>query len=234
MLRLEQRSKRAGEPLKEEYTRIEIALDAARTDEELHIAGDFISIASFDGTATTTYFKLNHRHSKKIYPAEIEKVHATYGGLYLTNAAEAGKKLVIYVGRAIFIYPSAAGKVKILKADGTNIDPAEDGEYDTVLDAIKTATEFSGAAYSKQQTSTNALVALGAVKLRDVIIKNNDAANSVDIGKTAANVAAFRAASYEVLAGAAIGFTQVNMSTLFILSSVADSHASLSVLGVEI
>jgi len=234
LLKQEARSKKEGEPIKEQYGRIEIDLGTAREDEELHISGNQITMASCDGAATTTYFKLNHRHSRKLYPSEIEKVLGNFGGIYLSNAAEAGKKLILYVGRDIFIFPSKAGANKILKADGTTIDPAPEGEYDTVLGAIKTATEFSGTVYSKQQTSTNALVALGSVKLRDVLIKNTDAANAIDLGKHKADVAIFRTTSYELGAGAAIGFTQVDLSRLYILSSVAGSHASLSLIGVEI
>ena len=234
MLRQEQRSKRQGEPLKEQYVRVEIDLSTAREDEEVHISGNLITVASCDGGATTTFFKLNNKHSRKIYPSEASRVAGNFGGVYLTNSAEAGKKLILYIGRDIYIFPSKAGATKLLKADGTTINPGEASEYDTVLGSIETAVEFGGNVYSKQQTSTNALVALGAVKLRDVVIRNDDAANAVDLGETAGTVGAFRSASMELPSGASIGFTQVNLATLFILSSVADSHALLQVIGVEI
>jgi len=234
LLRQEARSKKAGEPNKEQYARIEIDLDTAREDEEIHIAGNQITMAFCDGNATTTYFKLNHRHSRKVYPAEIEKLLGNFGGIYLTNAAEAGKKLVIYVGRDIFIFPARSGATRILKADCTTIDPAVESEYETVLGEIKTAVEFSGSVYSEQQTSTNAMVAIGTYKLRDVIIKNTAAANAIDIGMQKGSVADFRADSYELGAGAVIGFTQVNLATLFILSSIADSHGTISLLGTKI
>jgi len=235
LLKQEARSKKAGEPVKEQYGRIEIDLDTAREDEELHISGNQITMASCDGAASTTYFKLNHRHSRKLYPSEIEKVLGNFGGIYLSNAAEAGKKLVLYVGRDIFIFPSKAGSNKILKADGTTIDPAPEGEYDTVLGEIKTATEFSGNVFSKQQTSTNAMVAFSTtMKLRDIIIKNIHAANSVDIGMYAADVATFRNTSYELGAGATVGFTSVNLSKIYLLSSVADSHGKIAMLGTAV
>lgn len=234
MLRLEARSKREGEPLKEQYGRIEIDLSAARDDEELFISGNLVTIAACDGAATTTYFKLNNKHSKKIYPSEVARVGGNFGGLYLTNAAESGKKLVLYIGRDIYIFPAKAGANKVLKVDGTPIDPSPEGEYDTALSEIKTAVEFGGNVYSKQQTSTNALVALGAVKLRDVVIRNDDATNAVDIGETAVDVATFRGASLELAAKASLGFTQVDLATLFVLSSVAGSHALLQIIGVEI
>jgi hypothetical protein len=108
LLRAEAKAKKAGEPVKEQYGRISIDLSTARTDEELHISGNQITIALCDGGATTTYFKLNSKHSRKLYPHEITKVLGNFGGVYLTNAAESGKTLTIYLGRDIFIFPARA------------------------------------------------------------------------------------------------------------------------------
>jgi len=129
LLRQEARSKKAGEPVKEQYGRIEIDLDTAHEDEALHISGNQITIAFCDGTASTTYFKLNHKHSRKIYPTEITKVEGNFGGIYLSNAAESGKKLIIYVARDIFIFPARAEANRILKTDGTTIDPVQDKRF---------------------------------------------------------------------------------------------------------
>ena len=129
MLKMEQRSKKMGEPVKEQYGRVEIDLSTARVDEAIHIAGNHITIAFCDGGSTTTYFKLNNKHSRKIYPAEITKVMGNFGGLYMTNDAEVGKKLTIYIGRDIFIFPARAEANRILKADGTTINPARDERH---------------------------------------------------------------------------------------------------------
>ena len=136
LLNAERKAKAAGEPLKEQYTRIELELDTAREDEALHISGDSIAIAYFDGTATTTYFKVNHKHSRRVYPGEIEKLEAEIGGIYLTNAAEVGKKLVIYVGRYIKFVTSSSGKVKVLDPIGTNIYPATTADVNAVETAV--------------------------------------------------------------------------------------------------
>jgi len=129
LLRQEARSKKEGEPRKEQYGRVEIDLDTAREDEALHISGNQITIAFCDGTATTTYFKLNHKHSRKIYPTEITKVEGNFGGVYMSNAAESGKKLILYIARDIFIFPARAEANRILKEDGTTINPAEDKRF---------------------------------------------------------------------------------------------------------
>ena len=101
---------------------------------------------------------------------------------------------------------------------------------------MQTEEQFSGTPYNKQQTSTDGMVVLygSTKKLRDVVIKNTDAANAVDIGITQANVATFRANSFEVKAGAAIGFTMIDLNLLKILSSVAGNHATIHLIGTEI
>jgi hypothetical protein len=104
-------------------------LSTARDDEELHISGNQITIAGCDGGATTTYFKLNNKHSRKVYPHEITKVLGNFGGVYLSNAAEPGKTLTIYLGRDIFIFPARASATRILEEDGTTINPVQDERY---------------------------------------------------------------------------------------------------------
>ena len=244
LLRQEARSKKAGEPTKEQYTRVEIDLDTAREDEELHISGNQITMASCDGAATTTYFKLNHRHSRKLYPSEIEKVVGNFGGIYLTNVAETGKKLILYIGRDIFIFPSKAGANKILRTDGTPINPATSDNQDTIIanmydvdsDIIMNKESFGGKPYSTPITSTNACQRFSSTnpeKLRDIIIKNTDASNPVDIGLYHATPATLRGASYELNGGAAIGFRNVDLYQLGLISSTDGNHAIVQVLGTE-
>ena len=122
----------------------------------------------------------------------------------------------------------------MIDSSGVDIDPATTSDYDSVLGEIKAAVEFGGNVFSKQQTSTNAIVALGSVKLRDVVIRNDDAVNAVDLGESQVDVATFRAQSLEIGSGASIGFTQVDLATLFVLSSVAGSHANIQIIGVEV
>lgn len=129
LLRLEALSKKIGEPTKEQYGRIVIDLGEARNDKAMHISGDSLVVAAFDGNATDTHFKLNHKHSRPLYPAEVEKIFAKFGGIYMTNPAQPGKSLVLYIGRAIFIYPSSAKKIRVLDPDGTNISPLRDERF---------------------------------------------------------------------------------------------------------
>jgi hypothetical protein len=166
LLRAEAKAKKAGEPVKEQYGRISIDLSTARTDEEMHISGNQITIAGCDGGATTTYFKLNSKHSRKIYPAEITKMLGNFGGVYMSNAAEPGKTLTIYLGRDIFIFPARAEAVRVLKEDGTTIDPGQDKRHiaHTGAHLKATLTNLDGA----QQLSAT------SIKVKWAIIASKD------------------------------------------------------------
>ena len=148
---------------KERYTRIEIALDVARSDEELMINGDMIAIATCSGAASTTYFKLNHRHSRPIRPNEILELEAPNGfnRIYMSNAAEAGKVLIMYVSGALWLRP-AGGKVGIRDVTGTDITPVNDSRFKAhTFGSLKPTT----------QTTTNVRQALLAnTKVRWAII----------------------------------------------------------------
>lgn len=181
LLKLEVASKKLGEPLKEQYARVSIDLSEARTDEAIHLSGDSIAVASFDGAATTTYFKLNHKHSRELYPAEVEKLYAKFGGIYMTNVAEAGKTLVLYIGRAIFIYPSAAKKVRILDPDGTNIAVARDSRFKshTFKHKEQTTQNAAGTAEALMVASTKVR---WAIIHFETLARVGDASITIDAG----------------------------------------------------
>ena len=119
-----------AEGVKERYTRVVIDLGTARDDVKLHLVGDYLAVAKMDGVASTTFFKLNHRNSRGIYPSEIEKLYATFNGIWLTNAAESGKQLVIYIGGALSgEIKTATGKTGLKDSSGSDIDPAEEKHF---------------------------------------------------------------------------------------------------------
>jgi hypothetical protein len=64
-----------------------------------------------------------------------------FGGVYLTNAAEPGKTLTIYLGRDIFIFPARAQAMRVLKADGTTINSARDERFKShTFESLKPTT----------------------------------------------------------------------------------------------
>lgn len=181
LLRAEQASKKLGEPLKEQYGRLVIDLGTARTDEELHVSGDSIAVASFDGEATTTYFKLNHKHSRNLYPAEVEKIYAKFGGIYMSNAAEPGKSLILYIGRAIWIYPSAAKKIRVLDPDGTNIAVARDERFKSHTFKHKEQTTQTAAGTAEALMATSTKVRWAIVHF-ETLARVGDASITIDVG----------------------------------------------------
>ena len=232
------------------YARIDVDFSESRNqgnDVVVEVYGDYLARIKYDGDVGDCTVRFSHRNAQKLPVTEFKKQLGLYSKLYLSSTDTSGHFIFLVGGQfAGEIEPSAGSEVGLINSNGANVDPATEG----TLEDVKTATEsldanafdsatdtiklgFSGAVYSKQQNSTNALVAVGATKLRDVVIMNTDAANAVDLGETAADVATFRAASLELAPGASIGFTQVNLATLFVLSSVAGSHGRISVLGVE-
>lgn len=123
-------AKTGDERVTERYSRIVIDLGTAREDKEIHISGDYLAVAKMNGTASTTKFRLNHRNSREIYPTEIESLYATYKKIYLTNAAEAGKELILYVGGALAgEIKVTAGKVGLKNTAGSDIDPVRDDHF---------------------------------------------------------------------------------------------------------
>lgn len=237
-------AKTGDERVTERYARVVLDLTEARDEVKIHLSGDYLAVASSTGDSSTTWFRLNHRNSQKIYPNEIEKLYATYKHILLTNAAEPGKELILYVGGALAgeIKVASAGKTQLKNASGTDINPATedtlsdietnlfDGSVDTLM------LRFNGKPYSTPITSTNACQRFNSTnpkKIADIVIRNIDAAKAVDIGLYNATPATLRGASFELTAGSSMGFTKVDLYQLGIISSIADNHATVQVLGVE-
>jgi hypothetical protein len=123
-------AKTGEERVTERYSRIVIDLGTAREEVKIHLTGDYMGIAKSNGAAATTFFRLNHRNARAIYPSEIAKLYATYKHIYLTNAAEAGKELILYVGGALSgEIQVSTGKMGLKDSDGGDIDPVEDKHF---------------------------------------------------------------------------------------------------------
>ena len=131
LLAQERVQKAKEERPQERYARIDIALDDVDyvgTDIEIHITGDYVGRIKYDGSATGCYFKLNNRHSGRIYAGEFRRTYAEFNRIYLTNpSSQAGKHLILVIGGAFSgeIEPSSGGKTGIQDSGGTDIDPAQ-------------------------------------------------------------------------------------------------------------
>jgi hypothetical protein len=232
-----------AEGVKARYARFEFPLGSAVSNQEMHLTGDYIGIVSITGTGTCRV-RLDHRHSQEINLREVAEISAPFGKMYFTTDG-AGGTCTVYIGGALAArLKPIQGKVSIRSVAGTDVDLALEstlGSVGTELtaqgveqDKLVVALEWTGTPYSTPKTSTNAVQKFEATtkKLRDVVIRNTDAANAVDIGLYNATPATFRAASFELAAASSIGFKEVDLTQLGLISSVDGSHAIVHVLGV--
>jgi hypothetical protein len=232
-----------AEGVKARYARFEFPLGSAESNKEMHLTGDYIGIVSITGTGTVK-IRLDHRHSQEINLREVAEISAPFGKMYFTTDG-AGGTCTVYIGGALAarLKPIQA-KVSIRSVAGTDVDLALEstlGDVKTEItaqgveqDKLVVALEWSGTPYSTPITSTNAVQRFEAAtkKLRDVIIRNTDAANPVDIGVYHATPATFRGASFELAAASSVGFREIDMNKLGIISSADGNHAIVHVLGV--
>lgn len=273
ILAQERIGKAKDEREQERYARIVIPLDRAEyvgTDIEIHVKGDYIGRIKYDGSATGCYFKLNNRHSGRIYAGEFRRTYSEYNRIYLTNpSSQSGKQLILTVGGAFSseIEPSSGGKTGLQDTSGTDIDPAIKGEYTSILAAIDTSNDTVLAAIEADTGSidtnlfdsstdkiknyfggnvfnmaiTAAMVtddakhafAASAKKLKDVVIKNTHATENLVIGENQSDVATMRSTDFILKAGASIGFTQVDLHTLYYCTETNTEEPTARLIGVE-
>jgi len=122
------------------YDILGIDLGIARTDAEVEIIGDVISVIEITGELDV---KLNEKDEP---PIELDKVSravikpAKFEKLFFTNVAQTGKSATLYVGReaSFIVDPKIVGTVGLLDKTDTRIDPAtEDTVKALVDDTIK-------------------------------------------------------------------------------------------------
>ena len=217
------------EGVKGRYTRISLKLSAAQTSQELAIEGDYIGVVSITNTGTCK-IRLDHRHSQEIDLREVSEINSPFGKLYFTTDG-AGGEAIIYVGGALTArLKPIQGKVSIRNIAGSDVDLLTEADFDSKMAGL----QWTGTPYSTPKTSTNAVVKFEAAtkKLRDVVIRNTHASYEVDIGVYNATPATFRAASFELGAGSSIGFKEIDLNLLAVISSTDGEHAILHVLGV--
>ena len=71
------------------YQVIDLALDTARTEEELQIQGSYIYVLTFDGTDLN--LKLNSKSNSIIPLRSHRSISGIFHRIFLTHTAQAGK-----------------------------------------------------------------------------------------------------------------------------------------------
>jgi hypothetical protein len=112
------------------------------------------------------------------------------------------------------------GKIRLVDSGGTEIT-------ETTHHSAKVLNQFGGNVYSKQMTMTDdnaTRFETSTKKLRDVCIIVTT--NNMLLGETGTEV-------YPVDADDTIGFTEVDVSTLYFKNASAGSNGTITILGVE-
>ena len=106
-------------------------------------------------------------------------------------------------------------------------------ELESLDSQISNKEYFGGEIFSKRQTSTNTKAAVGTVKLRDIVIQNKDGANAVSLGIDGVDTATMRTTSFQLDAGASLGFVKLDLATLFLASASDGAAAIIHVIGTK-
>ena len=160
ILAQERTGKAEEEREQERYARIVIPLDKTEfvgTDIELHLKGDYIGRIKYDGSPTGCYFRLNNRHSGRIYAGEFRRTYIEYDRVYLTNpSSQTGKELILTVGEAF----------------SSEIEPS--------------SGSWTGIPYQKSMTTSDSqgVFEASTKKLRSVVIHNTHGSYAALVGLT--------------------------------------------------
>ena len=139
------------------YKIVTIDLGTARTNELLWCVGDFIGVAAITGSCT---MRINENNLDAINLRISRKIYTPFYRFYITNSAQAGKSVTLYIGGDASFEIDVAGKMGMINVAGTDINPATE-------DTLATLATQATLALIKAKTD-NLDVALTA--LRDALI----------------------------------------------------------------
>ena len=189
--------------IKGRYARIEISLNDAKSDEELHLSGDYISIVAFLGPGSCK-IKLDHRHSQEIDLREISSISGVFERIYLTTDGEGGT-CTLFVGNGLAIH---------IAADAANLwNGTASGTQGTTL------ANIVGGLSSEP------------FKLNDVTILNMNGIYACYVGTYTGDVDLFRDTAYLLLPHKTLKFATVDMYSLGAVSYDGVHNVVLSIIG---
>lgn len=176
---------------KQEYFQRSFDLTTARTDEEVHLEGDFLQ-AWTDGTLAGVGVRLNTRQSGLLYLDRRNELRLVFHRFFLTNTAQGGKTLDILVGGEA----SADATSQLISAQFEN-------KVSATLDST-TANLGDGATYTGAQFSVEAygriVISLQCNRAGTLYVDQTNDGTNYDIVSTFAYTAADTAGySVEVL-----------------------------------
>jgi len=118
------------------YDVLTIDLGIARSDVEVEISGDVISVIEITGTLDV---KLNEKDEPVIELDKATRITITpkkFTKLFFTNPTQTGKSATLYIGREASFVPEAqrVGSVGILDSADVRIDPSKSEETKALID----------------------------------------------------------------------------------------------------
>ena len=131
----------------------------------------------------------------------------------------------------VFFKPDGT-KMYVVGYSGDDIN-----EYD--LRSLNSILTFSGNVYSQTLKAADVTddakhaFTAGGKRLRDVVITNTHATENIVIGEDQADVATLRLEGYILNAGNSIGFTQVDLATLYFVTETNTEEPTVRLIGVE-
>lgn len=189
------------------YSRISVNLEEAYTDEEYHLAGNFIGVSFISGGGSCIV-KLDYIGSQGISLREVQTIKSAFDRLYITSDGNGGTA-ILYICQAM----------------ETLISPNVETPWQGVLRN-----------YSLISTNIVRRVDDWHHKANTFKIRNTDAANGVDIGYVPYTgdlpaTSDFRDISYRLIAQAEMELTEVDLMGIGFVSTNDDAHAQLKMMG---
>ena len=148
--------------------------------------------------------------------------------VYLQNFSVAAQEID---PTGLFFKPDGT-KMYVVGSNGDDVN-----EYD--LRSLNSILTFSGKVYSQTLKAADVTddakhaFTAGGKRLRDVVITNTHATENIVIGEDQADVATLRLEGYILKAGSTIGFTLVDLATLYYVTETNTEEPTVRLIGVE-
>lgn len=189
--------------IKGRYAKIEIPLNKAETEKELHLTGDYLTVVSITGSGTCK-IKLDHRHSQELDLREISDISGFFERIYLTTNGGGGI-CSIFLGTGMAVH--------------VNSNPQK------LFNGWVVSTQAT--------VPTDAVYAFADVTfiLKNVSIVNMNGIYAAYVGPYTSDVATFKAHAYLLLPHHEMHFGTVDMYALACVSYSVDHAVKLAVIG---
>jgi hypothetical protein len=189
--------------IKGRYAKIEIPLNKAESDKELHLTGDYLSVISITGHGSCE-IKLDHRHSQAIDLREITEISGFFERVFFTTDGDGGT-CTCFVGTGMSIHVTP------------NPQKLRNG-------GIASAQIIS-------TTDTVEALANNPYILNNITILNSSGIYTCYVGPYNPNVPTFKSHAYVLLPHKTLHFALADMYALAVISYDGVNTPTLNIIG---